>query len=127
MLCQTPPCFLAVLFRTIHLDPFFLLVLWFSPSVSPCPGLTNRNWFLPSVPYIYTSLPTCEHSACHLLARWFAELLFDPEDGGDTFLQNVGYNSTDYMASYPRRRYSSKEQTFIRDSLNFQWSLTVHL
>jgi hypothetical protein len=30
-----------------------------------------------------------------------------PEDGGDTFLRNVGYNSTDYTASYPRRRYSS--------------------
>jgi hypothetical protein len=38
-----------------------------------------------------------------LLARWFAELFFDPEDGGDTFLRNVGYNSTDYTASYPRR------------------------
>jgi hypothetical protein len=43
-----------------------------------------------------------EHSACHLLARWFAELFFDPEDGGDTFLRNVGYKSTDYTASYPR-------------------------
>jgi hypothetical protein len=42
-----------------------------------------------------------------LLARWFAELFFDPEDGGDTFLRNVGYNSTDYTAPYPRRRYSS--------------------
>jgi hypothetical protein len=41
--------------------------------------------------------------ACHLLARWFAELFFDPEDGGDTFLRNVGYNSTHYTASYPRR------------------------
>jgi hypothetical protein len=39
---------------------------------------------------------------CHLLARWFAELSFDPEDGGDTFLRNVGHNSTDYTASYPR-------------------------
>jgi hypothetical protein len=40
---------------------------------------------------------------CDLLARWFAELFFDPEDGGDTFLRNVGCNSTDYTASYPRR------------------------
>jgi hypothetical protein len=40
---------------------------------------------------------------CHLLPRWFAELFFDPEDGGDTFLQNVGYNSTDYTVSYPGR------------------------
>jgi hypothetical protein len=46
--------------------------------------------------------------ACHLLARWFAELFFDPEDGGDTFLRNVGYHSTHYTASYPRRRYASK-------------------
>jgi hypothetical protein len=29
------------------------------------------------------------------------------EDGGDTFLRNVGYHSTHYTASYPRRRYSS--------------------
>jgi hypothetical protein len=43
-----------------------------------------------------------------LLARCFAELFYDPEDGGDTFLRNVGYHSTHYMASYPRRRYSSK-------------------
>jgi hypothetical protein len=46
-------------------------------------------------------------AACHLLARWFAELFLDPEDGGDTFLRNVGYNSTDYTASYVRRWYSS--------------------
>jgi hypothetical protein len=41
--------------------------------------------------------------SCHLLARWFAELFFDPEDGGDTLLRNVGYNYMDYTASYPRR------------------------
>jgi hypothetical protein len=40
-----------------------------------------------------------------LLARCFAELFYDPEDGGDTFL--VGYHSTHYTASYPRRRYTS--------------------
>jgi hypothetical protein len=44
----------------------------------------------------------------HLLARWFAEIFFDSEDGGDTFLRNVGYHSTHYTASYPRRKYSSK-------------------
>jgi hypothetical protein len=31
----------------------------------------------------------------------------NPEDGGDTFLRNVEYNSTDYTTSYPRKRYSS--------------------
>jgi hypothetical protein len=33
----------------------------------------------------------------------FADLFFDPEDGGDTYLRNVAYNTTDYTASYPRR------------------------
>jgi hypothetical protein len=33
-------------------------------------------------------------------------IFYDPEDGGDTFLRNVGYHSTHYTASYPRRRYS---------------------
>jgi hypothetical protein len=42
------------------------------------------------------------------LACWFCwTYFFDPEDGGDMFLRNVGYNSTDYTASYPRRWYSS--------------------
>jgi hypothetical protein len=44
-----------------------------------------------------------KHSTCHMRARWFAGLFFDPEDGGAMFLRNVGY----YTASYPRRLYSS--------------------
>jgi hypothetical protein len=32
---------------------------------------------------------------------------FDPEDGGNIFLRNVGWHWTDYMALYPRRWYSS--------------------
>jgi hypothetical protein len=32
-----------------------------------------------------------------------AEIFFDPEDGGDMFLRNVGSISTDYTASHPRR------------------------
>jgi hypothetical protein len=31
---------------------------------------------------------------------------FDPEDGGDVFLRNVSWHSTDYTALYPRRWYS---------------------
>jgi hypothetical protein len=31
---------------------------------------------------------------------------FDPEDGGDMLLRNVGCYSTDYMASYPSRWHS---------------------
>jgi hypothetical protein len=39
--------------------------------------------------------------------------LFDPEDGGDMFLRNVGSLSTDYRALYPRKQYSSVILKFI--------------
>jgi hypothetical protein len=36
-------------------------------------------------------------------ARWFlAQLIFDPEDGGDTFLRNVG-SHTNHTMLYVRR------------------------
>jgi hypothetical protein len=38
-----------------------------------------------------------------LLATWFLNNFFDPADGGDMFLRNVGCNSADYTALYPRR------------------------
>jgi hypothetical protein len=34
---------------------------------------------------------------------------FAPDNGGDMFLRNVGWHSTDYTALYPRRWYSGKE------------------
>jgi hypothetical protein len=46
---------------------------------------------------------TDDVAACHLLTCWFLlNYFFDPERA-DMFLQNVGFNSTDYTASYPRR------------------------
>jgi hypothetical protein len=51
-----------------------------------------------------------------LLARCFAELFYDPEDGGDTFFRNVGNHSTHYTASYPRRRYSSDNALSVTSS-----------
>jgi hypothetical protein len=47
--------------------------------------------------------------------RWQAQLclFFDPEDGGDMFLRNVSWLSTDYTALYLRRWYSSKTFKFI--------------
>jgi hypothetical protein len=47
----------------------------------------------------------CLPPACLLVFCWI--YFFDREDGGDMFLRNLGWNSTDYKASYPRRWYSS--------------------
>jgi hypothetical protein len=41
--------------------------------------------------------------ATYYHAGFLLGLLFDPEDGGDTFLRNVASLLTDYMALYPRR------------------------
>jgi hypothetical protein len=42
--------------------------------------------------------------ACYLLhADFLLGLSFDPEDGGEMFLRNVGWLSTDYTALYYRR------------------------
>jgi hypothetical protein len=66
---------------------------------------------LPHAPYKpYLSLSNCHYikpylslSNCHYLLRclpdascWFlASLLFDPDDGGSTFLRNVGERTSD--------------------------------
>jgi hypothetical protein len=47
-----------------------------------------------------------EKYICNMAAK-VDGLFFDPEDGGAMFLRNVGCYTTDYTASYPRRRYSS--------------------
>jgi hypothetical protein len=45
--------------------------------------------------------------ATHFHTGFLLGLFFDPEDGGDMFLQNVSRLSTDYAALYPRRQNSS--------------------
>jgi hypothetical protein len=43
-------------------------------------------------------------SACYLLhTGYLLGLFFDDGDGGNMFLQNVGWPSTDYMVLCPRR------------------------
>jgi hypothetical protein len=42
--------------------------------------------------------------ACYLSqASFLFDLSFDPEDGGDMSLRNVGWFPTDYTVLYPRR------------------------
>jgi hypothetical protein len=46
--------------------------------------------------------------ACQLLfACYLLGLLFDPEDGGSVFLQNVSELIPDYTVSHPRTQYSA--------------------
>jgi hypothetical protein len=49
-----------------------------------------------------------QSSACHLLSRWFITLYFEPENGGDMFLRNDCWLSTDYTVLYPREQNSPK-------------------
>jgi hypothetical protein len=48
-----------------------------------------------------TSVFRVEHQPTKKLAA-FARLIFDPEDGGNIFLRNIGPH-TDYTAPHPRR------------------------
>jgi hypothetical protein len=49
----------------------------------------------------------------HLFHSGFLfSLFFDPEDGGDMFVRNIGLLSTDYTTLFPRRQNSSQESVF---------------
>jgi hypothetical protein len=61
-------------------------------DIMPCSPL-KINWHLGETCRL---LPA---SCCLLLG-----LLFNPEDGSDTFLKNVGWLSTDYVALYHKRK-----------------------
>jgi hypothetical protein len=41
-------------------------------------------------------------------ADFFLGLLFNPDGGGDKFLRNIGWLSTDYMTLYCRKQNSSQ-------------------
>jgi hypothetical protein len=73
-----------VLTAVVTKSPIFL-------NVTPC-SLLKVN--------LRSLLATCFHAG-------FLLGLFDPEDGGDMFLRNVGRLSTDYTALSPRRQYFS--------------------
>jgi hypothetical protein len=53
--------------------------------------------------------------------------LFDPEDGRDVFLRNVGRLSTNYTALYPRRQYFSTVEYSSRCRCLTLYSKTVGL
>jgi hypothetical protein len=42
-----------------------------------------------------------------MVSGFMLGLLFNPEDGGSTFLQNVGQLSTHYMVLHPKEWYFS--------------------
>jgi hypothetical protein len=54
-------------------------------------------------------------AACHLLHDGsLLGLFFDPEDGGDVFLRNVGWFSTGYTGLYPKRQTFSNHHFTLR-------------
>jgi hypothetical protein len=81
------------------------------------PPAFRRNISPPSSGSNKRRLVTCFHTGILL------DLFFDLEDGGNMFLRNVGWLSTDYMALYHRGQYSSKKwlnclNNFIFSNLN---------
>jgi hypothetical protein len=64
-------------------------------NISPPSSGLNKPITIPARNHV-PELATCFHRG--ILLR-----LFDPEDGGDMFLRNVGWLSTDYMTLYPRK------------------------
>jgi hypothetical protein len=65
-------------------------------------GTGQHPFLLPCGPYVIV-IPTACSFCLATCSRWFlAWLIFDPDDGGNTFLWNVG-SYTDYTALYPGR------------------------
>jgi hypothetical protein len=48
---------------------------------------------------------TLYSACCQLLAGFLLDLLLEPEDGGNTFLWNIGALLPDYTVLRPRRWY----------------------
>jgi hypothetical protein len=127
----------------INCEPFSgapgLFSCWLGDLVHGCwrlhsdqPIEPSSIFHLPSVSYIYTSFPArrlfCLPPAYLLV---LAEIIFfDPENGGDMLLRNVGCNSTDYTASDPRRWYSSGckvSQTGSVPAVTSRWVKASHI
>jgi hypothetical protein len=84
-------------------------VFW---DITPCSPLSgNRRFggtyrlYLQGRKTKLSKKPACLPPAFNLVSC--SAYYFDLEDGGDMFLLNVGWHSTDYTALYPRRWYSS--------------------
>jgi hypothetical protein len=77
-------------------------------DITPCSPL-KVNWRFGGTCRLHLQGRKISRARNQRESRWQA----DPEDGGDMFLRNVGWNSTDYTASYPRRWYSLYPQLWI--------------
>jgi hypothetical protein len=72
---------------------------------------------------------------CLLHASFLLGILFNPEDGGDMFLRNVGWFSTDYIAIYPRTlenktfgmRIPVASKPYINICAQLQWLWLTHI
>jgi hypothetical protein len=69
-----------------------------------------------SLSYLIRNVLQADCFTCHLLhAGSFLGLFFYPEDGGDTFLQNVNWLSTDYTIISQKIKLARYKPFILRD------------
>jgi hypothetical protein len=76
-------------------------VAFFRDTVQ-CSLYVNRHFRGTYHLYLQGKKSAKQGTSVQQVARQNSPLIFEPEDGGDALLQNIGSN-TDYMALYPRR------------------------
>jgi hypothetical protein len=81
-------------------------VLFWENSTSTCSGHPFYLPFISSMKMRHFIFNKMAHQTATTCSRWFlARGFFYPEDGGDTFLRNVGPFHRIYTAPRPRRRH----------------------
>jgi hypothetical protein len=72
-------------------------------------------------PFLNDVLTYYSDRSAAICSRWFlARGFFYPEDGGDTFLRNVGSHKI-YTAPHPRRRHSSETDDIRNKQICTKW------
>jgi hypothetical protein len=82
---------------------------------------TKSSIFWDKAPCSLVKVNKCferENACCLLHSDFLIDLLFDPEDGGYMFLQDIGRFSPGYRMLYPKTQYSSIQQILLSHAIH---------